>query len=76
MRDQVKHSLKDSSIVIIMAAIMANIVGFFYEYAMDGKTLAMWIGKIIIMVFGAYMGVRISAWWQARVGQSKKIIEE
>ena len=66
MRDQEKHSLKDSSIGIIMAAIMANISGFFYEYAIDGETLAIWIGKIIVMIFGAYMGVRIIAWWQAR----------
>ena len=66
MRDQAKHRLKDSSIMIIMAAILANIVGFFYEYATDGEAWTMWIGKIIIMVFGAYMGVRISAWWEAR----------
>ena len=66
MRDQAKHILKDSSIMIIMAAIMANIAGFFYEYAIDEKTWAMWIGKIIIMVFGAFMGVRIIAWRQAR----------
>lgn len=76
MRDQAKHRLKDSSIMIIMAAIVANIAGFFYGYAIDGEAWTMWIGKIIIMVFGAYMGIRISTWWQARDRATEKGFEE
>ena len=66
MRDKAEQASKDSSITILVVVIMANIADFLYKYAIDGETWIIWTGKIVVVIFCAYMGVKISAWWQAK----------